>query len=443
MRERLRELFGDVLRELDPAPLVERALHAHTGLFAPTPRILVLAVGKAARAMASAAAAFFARTLPNARTTGLVVAPDSDAGALEPFEVLVADHPVPSEGSFRAGRRALELCREAGPDTGVLFLVSGGASSLCELPIDETVALGEWQAMHEGLVGSGQGIESINALRKLVSATKGGRLAAAAEHAHVRLTLAVADVPNNDLDAVGSAPTIGGRDDAATLLQRARDADLLRFVPPSVRTRLERGELAPPLRRGDPLLRDSHAEILLGNDAALLAALRRCQAAGLRCVIDRSTDELPYERAAQLLLARLEGEVARGDGPVAVVAGGEVRVALPKDPGSGGRNLQFALECARRIDGQPIAVLSAGTDGVDGSAPAAGAAVDGTTCARAREGGFDLDAALRAFAAYPPLHAIGDAIETGRTGTNVRDVRVLVHPGSPSCPTRNAAREIA
>lgn len=433
MRERLRELFGEVLRELDPAPLVERALHAHAGLFAPTPKVLVLAFGKAARAMAAAAAAAFARTMPHTILRGLVVTPESEAAPLSPFEVVAAGHPVPTEGSFRAGRRALELCRQTGPDTGVLFLVSGGASSLCELPIDESVGLAEWQAMHDGLVGSGQGIESINALRKLVSATKGGRLAAAAEHARVRLTLAVADVPHNDLDAVGSAPTIGGRDDAATLLQRARDADLLRFVPASLRDRLERGELAPPVRRGDPRLRDSHAEILLGNDAALLAALRRCQSAGLRCVIEHAADELPYERAAQLLLARLDGEAARGDGPVAVVAGGEVRVTLPKDPGEGGRNLQFALACARRIDGQPIAVLSAGTDGIDGNAPAAGASIDGTTCARARAQGFDPEAALRAFAAYPPLQAIGDAIATGRTGTNVRDVRVLVHFGTPLC----------
>lgn len=443
MREVLRQLFADVLRELDPAPLVERALHAHTGLFAATPRLRVLAFGKAARAMATAAAAAFAGTLPKAAIDGLVVAPEPDDAPLPPFESIAAGHPLPTAGSFRAGRRALELCRTAGPDTGVLFLVSGGASSLCELPLDERATLAEWQAMGEGLVGSGQGIESINALRKLVSAIKGGRLAAAAAGARVRLTLAVADVPNNDLDAIGSGPTIGGRDEAAVLLQRAREADLLRFVPESLRTRLERGELEAPVLRHDRRLRDTHAEILLGNDAALLAALRRCQSAGLRCVIERAADELPYERAAQLLLARLEGEAARSSVPVAVIAGGEVRVALPERPGCGGRNLQFALACARRVEGRPIAVLSAGTDGVDGSAPAAGAAIDGSTAARARAHGFDPDAALRAFAAFPPLHAIGDAIATGRTGTNVRDLRVLVHSGAVACPAENRTQHPA
>ncbi|MBL8735336.1 MAG: hypothetical protein JNL12_02800 [Planctomycetes bacterium] len=111
---------------------------------------------------------------------------------------------------------------------------------------------------------------------------------------------------------------------------------------------------------------------------------------------------------------------------MALVAGGELSVPLPPDPGTGGRNQQFALACARRIRGQPITVLSCGTDGIDGNSPAAGAIVDGTTMVRARRTFLDVHAAMRRCDAFPLLHALGDTVLTGPTGTNVRDLRVLL-----------------
>jgi hydroxypyruvate reductase len=145
---------------------------------------------------------------------------------------------------------------------------------------------------------------------------------------------------------------------------------------------------------------------------------------------DGANDHWPYERAANHLLRRLEHLHRRLPGRrVAIVSGGELSVPLPPDPGTGGRNQQFALACARRIRGRPITVLSAGTDGVDGNSPAAGALADGTTMARARALGLDVHEALRRCDAFPLLAALGDTIVTGPTGTNVRDLRVLVHHG--------------
>lgn len=154
----------------------------------------------------------------------------------------------------------------------------------------------------------------------------------------------------------------------------------------------------------------------------------RLRQSGCPAVLVDLPDDTPVARAAGLLLERLAAERrAAAEGPLAIVSTGELSCPLPPAHGRGGRNQQFALECASRIQGQPIAVLSAGTDGIDGNSPAAGAVVDGTTVDRARTQGRDVAAALGAFDAFPLLQALGDAIVTGPSGTNVRDVRVLLH----------------
>jgi hydroxypyruvate reductase len=161
--------------------------------------------------------------------------------------------------------------------------------------------------------------------------------------------------------------------------------------------------------------------------AEFTAALR---GAGITVADDAKTDGLTCDAAVEVLLQRLATlRTTHLHGPIAVVTTGELSVPLPQTPGVGGRNQQFLLACAHRIAGQPISVLSAGTDGIDGNSPAAGGLVDGTTMARADAIGRDVDDAMRRCDAFPLLDALGDTIVSGPTGTNVRDVRVVVHHG--------------
>jgi hydroxypyruvate reductase len=175
--------------------------------------------------------------------------------------------------------------------------------------------------------------------------------------------------------------------------------------------------------------------VVLDNRIACSALRDAARRAGFGAVeyvdVDElEQDDLGWQRAGELLLHRLERMHRRWPGrSVAVISGGELSVPLPANPGMGGRNQQFALACARRIRGRPITVLSCGTDGVDGNSPAAGALVDGNTMARARRLGFDVHDHLRRCDAFPLLHALGDTVVTGPTGTNVRDLRLLVHRG--------------
>ena len=425
MKERLRTLFTEVLCDLQ----VDRALAG----FTPTLRswansgpLLVLAFGKAARAMARTTV----ELLPGARLRGLVVPPEPDDAPLPPFEVIAGGHPLPSAGSLRAGARALELARSVRADEAVVFLVSGGGSSLLELPGDANVTLAELRTLYQALVGSGADIASMNTIRRHLSAVKGGRLALAAEGAQYQLTMVVSDVPG-PLTDVASGPSLADDTtpaDCEALLQRF---GLWPAVPEALRQRLAQGTL-PPYPPPDHRLYRTAAEccVVLDETAAWQSMAERLQRDGVRVAVVRGIDDWPYERAAAHLLEQL-GTLRRQHpgGPVAVVTAGELSVPLPREHGTGGRNQQFVLHVATRIGGQPITVLSGGTDGIDGNSPAAGALVDGSTLARAHARGLDVADALRRCDAFPLLHALGDTVITGPTGTNVRDLRVLVHHG--------------
>lgn len=422
-RARLAEWFAAALSALDVAPRVAAALPA--GAHWRGRRVLLIAFGKAARPMARAAL----RQLAGATVRGLLVPPLPDGTPLPPLEVIAGGHPLPTAGSVAAAARALELCRSAGGDEQVLFLVSGGGSALLEQPLDPAVPLGELAALYRALIGCGAPIGEVNTVRRHLSAVKGGRLAAAAAAAAELRTLLVADVPARaGLAAIASGPTCPSASTHAGCLRILERHRLLAAVPAALRARLLQGALPPPVPPGHPVFARSRHEVLLANEDGVRALAAAAAADGVHVEMDEATDDWPCERAADHLLARLRALAAeRPGGPVAVCAGGELSVRLPPDAGRGGRNQQFALCCALRIAGEPIAVLSGGTDGVDGNSPAAGAVADGTTAARALAAGRDPRGHLRRGDAFPLFEALGDALHTGPTGTNVRDLRLLVH----------------
>lgn len=427
MKDLLRQVFTATLRDLDLGRLMARGVDTVRTEVGTHGRALVLAFGKAALGMARE----LLRGLPDVRWRGLVVTPAPDAASLPPFEGIAAGHPLPDAASLRAGQRALELAHGVAPDEVVVFLASGGGSALLEWPVDGMATLDEVRGLYRALVACGADIVAINTVRKHLSAVKAGRLALAAANAHALVTLMLSDVPDRTGAAVASGPSVPDHTTTADCRRILDDFGLWPHVPARLAERLRRDELPPRFTPATPLRPVVQVFEELGSNAtACASAARALRARGFQVVQDLATDDWPCERAAHHLLQRLERLRRRWPGRrVTIVTGGELSVPLPASTGTGGRNQHFALTCARLIRGRPITVLSCGTDGVDGNSPAAGAVVDGHTLARARRAGLDVPDALRRCDAFPLLAALGDTIVTGPTGTNVRDLRVLVHHG--------------
>jgi hydroxypyruvate reductase len=338
-------------------------------------------------------------------------------------------HPLPNEDSFAAAQATLDLLRKAKRDTFIFFLISGGGSAMLELPLSSRMSLDDTRAFHETLVSSGANITEINTVRKYFSAVKGGRLAKAAPEAE-KLSLLLADVPLRDLALVASSPTLP---DPSTFVECEEILDrfeLLPKFPSSVREYfLDLRKKAPK----DPELaafERTQLDTLLSNHDFVNAARDKAKALGYRVIIDNSCDNWAYDEAAAYLLKRFH-TLRRETPKVCLLSSGEVTVALDKRHGCGGRNQHFALEAAFDLGkaGEPLAVLSAGSDGMDGNSPAAGAIADTTTIARARELHFDPEQSLAQFNSCPLFTALGDAMMTGPTNNNLRDIRILLAPG--------------
>jgi glycerate 2-kinase len=390
---------------------------------APFERICAVAMGKASVAMAWGLAGMLPSDI---RAEGIVVTPSPPNAVPAGFGVRVAGHPVPDEGSFAAGRAILELLATTNERTLIFFLLSGGGSALVEQPLDPAIGLGDMQTLSRVLVTCGASIDEMNAVRKHLSAVKGGRLAVAASTA-MKITLGVTDVPDGRESALASGPTLPDPttvSDACGVIHRY---GLLAKLPAPIRARFERPETIPETpKAGDPAFRRAAFQLLLGRDDLFHPAHRAAESTGFVTVCDNTTDDWPVERAADFLLAQLaELKRANPGRPAAVIADGEVSSPVTGN-GVGGRNSAFVLHCVEKIAGQRIGVLSVGTDGMDGSSPAAGAVADGETSARAHDLGLDPNDYFRRSDSYTFFQKLGDAIETGPTGNNLRDLRILL-----------------
>jgi hydroxypyruvate reductase len=398
--------------------------------------VRVVAIGKAADAMARA----LTRLLDDARVPdearrGLVVAHVDGRTEHSWIERLVGEHPVPGEASMAAGRRLLDFVADCDERTVAIFLLSGGGSALAEWPIDDRLTAVDFARLNDALVRSSLSIREINAIRKRISAIKGGRLAIAASPAR-RLTVVVSDVAPGDAATVASGPTT--RDEttlveaacAIAKLDRSFEGPLGEALATIAKAASGTGDAAPSIRI-DPRL-DGHAlEVVLDcADAAAIAAASargRCdEVAGLGCV------DGPLDEVVAIHLDALDAMLGRAHrgATLAVVSSGEVTLEVTGD-GRGGRNQQTVLAALvaaqdRAIGDHEIAFLSAGTDGRDGPTDAAGAVADLEALARADALGLDAGVHLRAFDAYPFFDALGALVRTGPTGTNVRDLRVFV-----------------
>ena len=396
------------------------------------PRILIIALGKAAVPMLDA----LMDQLPaNIHSThdlrGVCAAPAFPAHPHPSIVCFAAGHPLPNADSFAAALAALDLLRSATAETLVFFLISGGGSALCELPLDPAISLEETRRFHQALVGCGAPIAELNAIRQAFSAVKGGRLAAAAAHA-TQYSLLVSDVPADALDALASGPTLPSSHTPAAVAALLEHYRLLPQFPPAVRSFFERltRRATQPTPRAESQLDPARCfhDLLLSTDDLARSATRHAQALGYTVTVDNHCDDWDYAQAAPYLLTRLQPLSATA-ARACLISTGEVTVTLPVAPGSGGRNQQFALEAARLLSTEACAttvVLSAGTDGIDGISPAAGAIADAATFSRARAHELDPEAALDDCNAWPLFNALGDAVVTGPTGNNLRDLRLLL-----------------
>lgn len=408
-------------------------------------KIYVIALGKAALAMLDA---LLERLPDNLPLEGVCSAPELPRRAHPKIHYYAGGHPLPNEDSFRAAHAALRLLQSTG-STLVFFLISGGGSSLFEAPLDQRISFGDTVAFHRALVGAGATIREMNALRKHFSAVKGGRLAVAAAEA-AKFSLLVSDVPPSDLDAVASGPTLPDPSTVEECREILARYGLLQQFPPRVREFFADPDLpeTPGVKRA--LLSphphgfaNSQLDTLLSNHDLVHAATERARALGYETVVDNGCDDWDYRDAAQYLLTRFR-QLRREYPRLCLLSGGEVTVRLGKKSATGGRNQQFSLACALKLArgglieplqaGQSLAagpeasitVLSAGSDGVDGNSPAAGAIADSTTVARAQDIGLDAAGALRRFDSFPLFAALGDSVVTGPTNNNLRDLRIFL-----------------
>jgi len=381
-------------------------------------RVFVVAFGKAAYSMLAALHEQSGR-----RFEGMVSCPIAPEFRVRGFRYFHGGHPLPNADSIAAAEALLQSLEAQNEASLVIYLISGGGSSAVEKPVDDGITLDDLIATYRVLVHCGASIGEINTLRKHLSAVKGGRLARRAYPAE-QLSILVSDVPDHLPDALASGPTMPDSSTVDGCFALAAKYNLLEKFPPSVRELFERHALPETPKSDDPAFARARWTTILSNRALLQAAMREAERQGFSVEIDNRCDDWDYAKAADYLLARVR-ELRTKSERACLLSGGEVTVNVTR-AGTGGRNQQFALYCATRIQGEDISVLSAGSDGVDGQSEAAGGVADGTTLDRGRARGLDARAHLGSFDAYPFLNQLGDAIVTGPTGNNLRDLRILL-----------------
>ena len=416
--DKLREDALEIVRRAIDAVLPEAAVREALGRGelaarlreAGRGRVVLAAIGKAAWRMAKAASELLGDRLAGGV---LITKYGHSLGEMRGIEAFEAGHPVPDENAVRGTEALLRRVRGLSPEDTVLFLVSGGGSALFDLPA-EGVTLGDVADVTGQLLASGADIVEVNAVRKHLSAVKGGRFAKLCAPARV-LTVALSDVLGDRLDSIASGPACP---DAST------SEDALRVVEKYGLALHPR--LTEAMKRETPKKLDNATAVAAGSVASLCAAAGRAAAAlGYAPLLLTSTLSCTAREAGAFLAAVAREVRASGRpiaSPCAVIAGGETVVRVT-GKGRGGRNQELALSACRGIRGlRDVVVVSVGSDGTDGPTDAAGGIVDGTTAEALEARGMDVEAVLRDNDAWTALKAVDSLIITGPTGTNVNDV---------------------
>ena len=400
-------IFSAVLDAADARKAVHR--HRHQIPWKRFDRIYLLAVGKAAAAMAEGVLAGIGRAVDG----GIVVTKEGHGTRrLENIEQFESSHPIPDERGVEAASAVERMLRELNARDLLICAISGGASALLPAPIDG-LSLEQKQNTTHLLLRAGANIHELNTVRKHLSRLKGGQLAALAYPATI-VSLILSDVIGDDLDVIGSGLTVP---------DRSTVADALNVLEPfGVPVPARLSETPKP---GDPIFENVSNIVVGSNRIALSAAAKKAKVLGYRPMILSSSmqgeaREVARVHAQILREARISGNPIKP--PACILSGGETTVTVRGD-GKGGRNQEFALAAAIDIAAlRDSLVLSAGTDGTDGPTDAAGAIATGSTLSRAP----DPRDYLQRNDSYSYFERLGDLIKTGPTGTNVMDVHLLL-----------------
>lgn len=376
-------------------------------------RVFVVGAGKASAGMASAVERLLGRRIAD----GLVNVPDGVTARVRRTKLHAARHPLPDERGIAGAHKIAELAHQATVRDLVIALISGGASALLPAPVPG-LSLEQKQAITKALMNGGATIHELNAVRKHLSAIKGGQLAALAYPARV-ISLIFSDVIGDDLDVIGSGPTVGDR---ATCAQARAILDKYGVdVPQDL--------LHETPKPNDDRLKRTQNLIIGSNRLAIDAAAVRARELGykplvLSTMIEGETREIANMHAAIAKEILANNRPAKR--PVCILSGGETTCTV-RGSGLGGRNQEFVLAAAIALQGaKDIEIFSGGTDGLDGPTDAAGATADGDTVARAAVLGMNARAFLSdndSYHFFAPIHGL---VKTGPTGTNVMDVRAIL-----------------
>ncbi len=448
LRRAAHEIFVDALAQMDAGRAVRRAvklqnssltiLDTNFNLDARPLEIYVIALGKAACAMAATLDQILGENI----IAGIISAPPCELKLSERWRFFAGGHPAPNASSLEAAQAAFRVLEIANHSSAlVVFLVSGGGSAMLEWPRDERLTLDDLRETNRVLVSCGASISEINCVRRHLSAVKGGGLAKRAPLAS-QITLIISDTLAERAADVASGPSLIQRADANAFAQIITAYDFSTRLPPRVLRVLEQAGADDMLDGGearrDEALRRHY--VLLDNASALESAAEAAHVRGFAVGLAHDLVEQDVSTGARALVTRLfdlyRDERAQKRG-VCLISGGEFSCPV-RGAGVGGRNAETALRCAFAFDvemrkqpfevGSPrsVAALCAGTDGIDGNSPAAGAISDQTTIERARAQGLDAASFLDASDAYTLFDALGDTVITGATQTNVRDLRILL-----------------
>ena len=427
-RALLRELFDAAVAAADPAQCLPAWL--------PDPakgRTVIVGAGKAAAAMARTVEENWRGDL--AQLSGIVVTRYGHGAPTRRIEVVEASHPAPDEAGQRAAARLLQAVGGLTADDLVLVLLSGGGSALLAAPM-AGITLDEKRAVTRALLACGAGIGEINCVRKHLSAIKGGRLALAAAPARV-VTLAISDVPGDDLSTIASGPTVPDPTTCADALEIVDRYGI--ELPAAAREALLTGAAETP-KADNPGFARCESHIIATAQASLAAAAERAREWGYDTLVLGDAIEGEAREAARVLGGIALSCAAHGvpmAPPCVVLSGGETTVTV-RGKGRGGRNAEFLLGLALALNGHSqIHAIACDTDGIDGSEDNAGALVLPDTPQRAAGAGIDLRACLAENDAYRVFETLGDLVVTGPTRTNVNDFRAILIE-----PTKSAAKEI-
>jgi glycerate 2-kinase len=412
-RTMLRRIFDAAVASAEPGPAVLRHLPER-----PKGRCVVVGAGKASAAMAAALDAAW----PDVDLTGVVVTRYGHAVPAGRIRILEASHPVPDAMSETAARLILSAVAGLAPDDLVIALISGGGSALMTLPAGG-MTLADKQAVNRALLASGATITEMNAIRKHLSAIKGGRLAAAVRPARL-VTLVISDVPGDDPAAIASGPTVA---DASTL------ADVREIIthygidlPRTARAVLEAGSETPK-----PGELESDVRIVAAPSLALAAAAGIARKGGLTPLVLGDAIEGESREVGTVMAGIARSVRTHGlpvGSPAVLLSGGETTVTIGQGPaGRGGRNTEFLLGFALAAAGESgIWAIAGDSDGIDGTEDVAGAIVEPDTLSRGRAAGLDARGYLSAHDSYTYFNRIGDLVRTGPTLTNVNDIRAIL-----------------